>query len=183
MSILKQSIMKKQSIMLLLLVSFTFGVFVSSCSSDENSNEYNVGDKNFLTTENVELNFVSVLNNKIGHREGNNIVLDVSFERVIATFKKESDLEGLNLEVLYFNVEKIDGKDYLRFHCDNNIVSTIELFSDEYGKVTTGSTKCTSSSCATGGGCIPDGSYCTKCMPEGVGPKHPGGDCLRTTTG
>ena len=47
----------------------------------------------------------------------------------------------------------------------------------------TGKTVCTSIACASGGGCVPNGDYCTKCVPSGV-QEGSGltGDCTRSTS-
>lgn len=64
----------------------------------------------------------------------------------------------------------------MRYFSENDIVSTIALIKDENDQYITGRTICKSVWSASGGGCIPDGEYCTKCERDGVL-----GDCERTT--
>ena len=87
------------------------------------------------------------------------------------------------MEPKEIKIEDIDSEKYLRIYSNNDYVSTIALKLDnESTYMMTESTSCTSKDCASGGGCVPDGQYCTKCVKgESFGsPIY--GDCLRTTS-
>lgn len=140
-------------------------IFIASCQSGDNE----------ITNTTDRSNKIERLNlSEIGTKKGNDIVLNVSKEMLLEVFRADSKRYMLEINPVSCKIEKINEKDYLRFYNEDDTVSTIELLVDRNGNVTTGSTICTSKICATGGGCVPDGQYCTKCEAEGE-------DCLRTT--
>ncbi len=74
-----------------------------------------------------------------------------------------------------------NGKMFLRVYSSDNIVSTVQIsLNPDTGFVQTEGTICESSACATGGGCLPDGDYCTECKP--LPNSEVKGDCKRTTS-
>ena len=96
------------------------------------------------------------------------VSLNFSDEIIMNSFKKFNSKMELGLEPERFEVINIDNKNYLRFYSKKKQVSTIALVQLDNKRIVLGETVCTSIACATGGGCIPDGSYCTKCRPEGT---------------
>lgn len=155
------------------VILFFILIFVASCNSEDKE----------ITNTTKSNNHIERLNlSTIGTKKGDDIVLNISKDMLLEVFRADSKRNMLEINPVSCKIEKINKKDYLRFYNEDDTVSTIELLVDENGNVTTGSTICTSRACATGGGCVPNGQYCTKCVPDGAGPQHPGGDCHRTTT-
>jgi hypothetical protein len=106
----------------------------------------------------------------------------ISEKSLLNSFNAFSKKNQLNKYALSFEVLKIDGKFFLRFHNQDESSSTIELIGNEgYSKPSntltmsfeTGETVCTSAACASCCGCVPDGDYCTECTKGG---------CSRTTS-
>jgi len=128
-----------------------------------------------------EITFDQLTKSTIGFENEGKVQLGVSNNKVMETFKKFVKTNDLDIDPLSFEIISIDQKNYLRFYSEKNQVSTIELFINSNKLIETGSTVCTSIACASGGGCIPYGSYCTECGPHG--PDGPKADCKRTTTG
>lgn len=155
---------------------FLFSVFIAVFAISCNSEEKEIIDSS--AKNNLERLNLSV----IGIKKGDEITLNVSSNKLLEVFKEFSKTNELEINPLYSKIEKINGKDYLRFYNDDETVSTIELFIDENNIVSTGSVVCTSTACASCCGCVPDGLYCTKCVPPEAGPLG-SGDCKRTTTG
>lgn len=156
-----------------LLFSIFIAVFALSCNSDESK----VVDSNNSRLENAANGDLEKLSfSVIGVKKDNNIVLNISKDKLLEVFRAESKRNGLEGNPLSCRIEKINNKDYLRFHNDDDTVSTIELLVDSEGNVTTGGTVCKSKACASGGGCLPNGLYCTECKTFNF-------DCERTTTG
>tara|TARA_R110002051_G_C8500837_1_gene464737 strand:- start:137 stop:643 length:507 start_codon:yes stop_codon:yes gene_type:complete len=151
-------------------------VFTSCQTEDTNS------DSNSLELK-ADFEFKTLVGSKIATEKNGKIILNVSDERILETFKKFNTTNNLQLEPKSFKVINVDGNNYIRFYNKNNQVSTISLIKGNDNYYTTGSTVCTSTACASGGGCIPNGDYCTKCRPEGTPPGSPDRDCTRTTTG
>ena len=147
------------------VILFFIVIFIASCQSEDRE----------ITDTTDSSNKIESLNlSEIGTKKGNDIVLNVSKEMLLEVFRADSKRYMLEINPVSCKIEKINEKDYLRFYNEDDTVSTIELLVDRNGNVTTGSTICTSKICATGGGCVPDGQYCTKCEAAGE-------DCLRTT--
>lgn len=121
-------------------------------------------------------------NSEVGYSDSNKIVFNLSNKQILSSFKFYSKRNSLNIEPLNCKVEKIDGNNYLRFYNKDNSVSTIALLSNELGKVMIGGTLCTSKDCASGGGCLPNGDYCTKCNTGSVLGSPISGDCIRSTS-
>jgi hypothetical protein len=163
--------MKK--LMYLLVLSLVF----TACQTEDTNS-----DSNSLTTvKNFE--FKTLTGSKIANEKNGKIILNVSNEKVLSTFKNFSKQRGSNLEPESFEIFKFENKNYIRFYSKEGIVSTIALIKDSNNFYSTGLTVCESVACASGGGCIPNGDYCTKFRPEGTPPGSPDRDCKRTTTG
>jgi len=160
-----------------LIYLFCF-VFLISCNTDNESNE---SDELF---ENNSKSFEELINTQIGSIEDNKISLDISDENLLESFRIHAKRRNIDPE--NFKVVKIDLKWYLRFYNKDESVTTIALIKSknpESGRIYLGNTECTSSACSSGGGCVPDGLYCTECNPPSThddsGIK---GDCSRTTS-
>lgn len=155
------------------VILFFIVIFIASCQSGDNE----------ITNTTDRSNKIERLNlSEIGTKKGDDIVLNVSKDKLLEVFRADSKRYMLEINPVSCEIEKINEKDYLRFYNEDETVSTIELLVDGNGNVTTGSTICTSKDCASGGGCVPDGQYCTKCNSDGEGSDHSEGDCQRTTT-
>ena len=154
------------------LLLFSFVVF--SCES-----ETDVVKDNTMK----EFEFETLTNSKIAVQKEGKIALNVSEEKLLSTFKSYSKKYGEGLEPHSVKLIKVDGKDFLRFYSNDDMVSTVALVKGEDNFYTTGTTVCETKKCASGGGCVPSGDYYTKCRPEGTPPGAPDGDCKRTTTG
>jgi len=162
--------MNKLSYILLIILVIT------SCQTADNDNQIND------SLPDVSFEFKNFSGSSIGIEKDGVIELKVSEESILSNFKEFIKQNKLDLKPEYFKIITIENNNYLRFHNIDNSVSTIELIKDENNIYKTGSTVCTSTSCASGGGCVPSGVYCTKCQP--YGPDSPiTGDCERTTTG
>ncbi|MFK5983014.1 MAG: hypothetical protein QM499_08880 [Flavobacteriaceae bacterium] len=146
-------------------------LLIISCEKQDNTNN-DLGE-NFT--------FENIINNKIGIEKNGTFTLNVLNDDVINAFKKFSLKNDLNLKPLSFKVIIIDNNEYLRFYNENNQVSTIALIKDDSGHYKTGGTVCTSSACSSGGGCVPNGLYCTPCKPQGPD-SSVNGDCKRVTS-
>ena len=168
----------KEYVFILLLFSFLF-----SCENEdvkrENSSavEIELARKNLSTNSLATYSFAELTNSAIGYDDNGTIKLGVPNEKILETFFWFSRLHSSKLTPKSFEIVEIDGLNYLRFYSENDIVSTIALIKNENDQYITGSTVCESVRCASGGGCIPDGLYCTKCEINGIP-----GDCKRTTT-
>ncbi|PHS63477.1 MAG: hypothetical protein COB12_09275 [Flavobacterium sp.] len=146
-------------------------VLVMSCEKQDSSKIEL--DSNFT--------FKSLTNNKIGIEKDGKFTLNVINDEVMDAFKKFSLKNGLDLKPLSFKVITIDENNYLRFYNEDDQVSTIVLIKGDNGHYKTGGTVCTSTVCSSGGGCIPNGLYCTPCKP--FGPDGPtSSDCKRVTS-
>jgi hypothetical protein len=167
----KQIIMKKQTIMKifgLILVSIMF----ASCINEE-QNRIDEQNKSFME---------KFSKSEVGYSDSEKIIFNPSNEQILTSFKSYAKKNSLEIEPLTFKVEKIDNKDYLRFYNKDNSVSTIALIVNESGKVMLGGTVCTSVDCASGGGCVPSGDYCTKCVTGTILGQTQYGDCKRSTS-
>lgn len=168
----------RKSLFILLLFSFLF-----SCENEnvkqENSSvvEVELARKNLSSNSTAIYNFDELTDSAIGYDDNGTIKLAVSNEKILETFFWFSKLHSSKLTPKSFEVIEIDGLNYLRFYSENDIVSTIALIKNENDQYITGRTVCETVWCASGGGCIPDGVYCTKCVNDGVR-----GDCKRSTT-
>lgn len=147
-----------------------------SCQTEDKNQE--ISESN----HDAPFEFKNFTNSNVGFDKDNEVELNVSYEKIVNTFNEFSDKFKLGLEAKNFKVITIENNKYIRFFNKDNTVSTVELIKDENNVYSTGSTVCTSTSCASGGGCVPNGVYCTPCQP--YGPDSPiTGDCIRTTTG
>lgn len=143
----------------------------TACQTEENKE-----------TTNSELDtifqFKELTNSFIGTEENGKIKLKVSNHRIIATFNDFNLTLGLNLIATSFDIINEDGNNFIRFYSSKNQVSTLALLKDSNNNYLTGKTICKSTACASGGGCIPDGNYCTPCVRPSNGLP---GDCERIT--
>lgn len=152
-------------------VCVTFLLLIS-CDKEENQTQIN---KNDLPTK-MEAFFGST----IGKINGDKILITVSKEDLLYNAKNAISDSELDLQPFSFEVIKENNKNYLRIYSKKNYVSTIELLISQNKYVSLAETSCTSIACASGGGCVPDGLYCTKCVVDAGSPYAP--DCKRTTT-
>ena len=156
------------------LLFFALILFSASCKNEE---------VNFIDTELKAPVLKELIGSKIAHQESDKIILDVSDSMIMQSFKKFIEENDLKLNPQSFKVVSIDNKNYLRFYSDNNQVSTIALIKGKDNQYIVGKTVCTSTACASGGGCVPNGLYCTECIPPYANPEGPiRGDCTRVTT-
>ncbi|MCO6163304.1 hypothetical protein [Flavobacterium sp. NRK F7] len=152
------------------VIHYLFVLLLISCNSEENS---------LQNLENSNQKMKSFFETIVAKTDGDKISLIVSQEELLESAKqslKETDLE---LEPLSYEIFKDNNKNYLRIFSKNKYVTTIELVKVSNSTYATGKTSCTSIACASGGGCVPNGNYCTECKspdPSTVG------DCKRTTT-
>ncbi len=127
-------------------------------------------------------NFDSLTKSKIAVEKNGKLELNVKKENLLNAYKDFNETYGNDVKVKSFKLIEVDSKPYLRFFNEDETVSTIAINKTENGYYVTGTTVCKSKKCASGGGCIPNGEYCTKCRPEGTPPGAPDGDCERTTS-
>jgi hypothetical protein len=118
---------------------------------------------------------------KIADVKGKEVKVTVSKNDILQFAKEALEENQLNLKPFDYKIIEENGIRYLRILSDRKYVSTIELI-ESNNTLRTGKTVCTSTACASGGGCIPNGSYCTPCQPASYPPTI-SGDCSRTTTG
>lgn len=148
-----------------------FTVFFFSCEKEENINN--------PKTENQFTEMNTFFESKVGRIDGEIISITVAEEDILSNAKKALKDTNLNLEPYKYEIFKDNNKNYLRILSKGNYVSTVELLKTPGGGLFTGGTVCTSVACASGGGCVPDGLYCTKCTPEDP---TLAGDCTRSTS-
>lgn len=159
---------------LILLLCFLF--LLVSCTSEESV----VPNSDFAVEDVVLKSFV---NTTMAARVDGKIALLASKESILNAAKNYSNKYRLGIEPIDMKVLELDDKAYLRIMSKDGKVSTIELtYYKDKGTYQTGSTLCTSSDCSEGGGCLPNGQYCTKCRPNPSMPDYKG-DCTRTTGG
>ena len=163
--------MKKFNLFLVLM-----SLIFASCETEDNNKDTNV------SVMDLELDFDHLINRKIGHEVNGEVKLGVSKDKVMSAFKDFVLKTDLDLEPESFEIISIDNTNYLRFYSKNHQASTIELIIDTDNQFRTGTTVCTSSACSSCCGCVPNGTYCTKCKPQGNDSPIEG-DCKRTTTG
>lgn len=157
------------------ILFFCLIVIISmSCENENNSNVVNNYE--------FEDTFKSIIGSKIGIFDNGKINLKVPDEKILKSFNDFNLKYDINKNYSSLEVFTVNDKNYIRFFSDDNYVSTVALLLDDNNTVITGNTVCTSEACATGGGCIPNGDYCTPCKPQGDDSPAVG-DCKRTTTG
>ncbi len=139
----------------------------SSCVNNDDSFDH----------ENIDSSFKEITNSTVGYENNEEVIFAVSKELILEKFIEFAKENNIDIIPTSFEVIEIEGKKYLRFYGDHT-ASTIALFKDRNNKYITGSTICTSSACAFGGGCLPEGKFCTACKPK-EGNSY---DCLKTTT-
>lgn len=157
--------MKKHILFLSLLTLF----LIISCENESNEIVLNSNKETFFNTE------IGKITNTNGKGTYN---ITESKEKLFKNFKIALKETGLNLEPIDFYVFEDNNKNYLRVLSKKDYVTTVELIPSN-NTFRTGTTSCTSIACASGGGCVPNGDYCTQCTPSDPGLA---GDCTRTTS-
>lgn len=155
---------------------FSFIFFLFSCHKEDSNKS--------VASAKLDSEFINFTGNVLSY-ENDEKTISVSNSKLIETFKEFVAENNLKIEPLYHKIESIDGKNYLRIYSKDNYVSTVDLIKTNLTnrQITIGKTVCTSKICATGGGCIPNGDYCTEFIPPNT---QPGsgitGDCSRSTS-
>lgn len=152
-----------------MLLSLVF----SACQTEDNSKDSNSSELDST------FDFKELTNSNIGIDKNGEIELKVSSSKIMETFINYNRIHNPELKPQSFEVVKLDDAHYLRFHSEHNLVSTIALIKDDANQYITGTTICETTACVSGGGCVPNGQYCTKCVMENGLPD----DCKRTTIG
>ncbi|WP_290859304.1 hypothetical protein [Flavobacterium sp.] len=116
---------------------------------------------------------------KIGVLKNKEVQVVVTKDDILKFAKEALKDTKLDLKPFDYKIIEEKGVKYLRIYSQNNYVSTVELLEDKNNSLKVANTVCTSTACASGGGCIPNGSYCTACEYSNGLP----GDCTRTTSG
>lgn len=154
-------------------------MFLFSCNSDDKVKSEKLRD----------MSFQDMMKTEIGLIKDGKVVLDIADSDLINKFQKYSNDFKLGVEPVSVEVVTIDSNHYLRFENTNNSVSTIALVKVQIPNerklhvgVELGNTVCTSTDCASGGGCVPNGDYCTKCQKGSVMGSPIYGDCTRSTS-
>jgi len=158
-------------------IAFVLGVFTLllvsfiSCNKEDGENANNVELKKMEAFVGAEIGIV----------KGEKMDVMVSKKQILELAEVTLKDTKLNLKPYDYKIIEENKTKYLRVYSNDNYVSTVELIVTDEGVLKTAQTVCTSTACASGGGCIPNGSYCTPC----VDPRTQGqaGDCVRTTTG
>ncbi|MBO3097099.1 hypothetical protein [Gelidibacter pelagius] len=145
-------------------------------SEDPNVIATEKAEENFTVNARSAYNFDELTNTAIGYDNNGVVELGVSKQKVMETFIMFSMLHNEELKPKSFEIITIDDFHYLRFYSEDDIVSTIALIKNDNDQYITGRTVCETKRCADGGGCIPNGDYCTPCVRNDVP-----GDCKRTT--
>lgn len=159
-----------------MFVAIILFMTLPGCSGDSTQ------DNSAADFNNIKLEKMTAFQNaEIGILKSDEVKILASKSDILSLAKEDLKDTGLNLEPYDYKIENINDVKYIRVYSNDNYVSTAELILNENGVYKVGKTVCTSKACASGGGCIPSGNYCTGCTP----PSAPGvsGDCVRTTTG
>lgn len=146
-------------------------MFIVSCDK-ENDTIQNSSD---FTNEKMD----SFIDSNIGIDKNGDFEFIVAENTILKAVREYSMKFDLNIEPQSIKVIDLDDKKYLRIYSKDDYVSTVALVLDNLNNYRVDKTVCTSIACASGGGCIPNGSYCTECY----GSNGLKGDCKRTTTG
>lgn len=163
--------MKKINIIFIAL----FSIILFSCESDKTENKKE-------TKIEAPKQMKSLTNSQIGSEENGKLKLFFNEEQLLQVAREFILLNDLDIEPEYVNILEIDQKKYLRIYSKNDFVSTVELLlNTSTSTYWTGNTVCTSSQCASEGGCLPNGDYCTECRTGVDGNLK--GDCKRSTAG
>ncbi|MFD2914972.1 hypothetical protein [Psychroserpens luteus] len=162
-----------------IIFSLFIVIFVFLSCEQEDSKQIN---QNAELTK--EITFDRLTSSVIGYEKDGKVQLGVSNEKVMNTFRKFTRVYSQDLTPQSFEVIEIDSKQYLRFHSEGNVVSTIALIKGDNGQYRSGSVVCETVACANNDGCIPEGNHCTKCVPDNADPEGPiRGDCKKTSGG
>lgn len=166
-----------------------FCFLLNSCSEDIFTDDFTVQDHQFddLTIQDHKPEVVKFHGSEIGMMENGKLVFNKSKKSILKSFQNLPGIAELKLTPERLEVVEIDGKSYLRIYSNNNYVSTTEIImGDPNSKfhpiAEIGGTTCTSTDCASGGGCIPEGDYCTKCTTYNFMGVPSTGDCTRSTS-
>lgn len=153
----------------------SFIIFFIACSNEGNNEKIDT-TVNKVKFEKMDTFFGA----KIGEIENSKVRVVVDKNDLLKFAKDALKINGLNLEP--YDCEIIDqkGVKYLRIFSQKNYVSTVKLNLEENNSLRVANTICSSTVCASGGGCIPDGQYCSPCSySNGL----PSSDCSRVTSG
>ena len=120
--------------------------------------------------------------NIVGFQDGEDVKLGIKEENIIKSFNNYNKSLNQDLVAVSILIEKIEDNDYIRFYNEDGSVSTVALLEANVNNLSDttryamGGTVCTTSSCASCCGCVPDGNYCTPC-------EYNTSDCSRKTSG
>jgi hypothetical protein len=170
---LKHLEMKTKKNLFAISILFTMLYFASCNSENENSSNEN-SKQNVTNYEKMDAFFGS----KIAVVKGSDLEVVVAKEDVLLYAEEALKDSGLNLKPKNFKIIDENNKKYLRIYSNDNYVSTVEL-TLENGVYKVAKVVCTSQVCASGGGCVPDGEYCTPCKYSNGASSS---DCTRTST-
>ena len=158
--------MKTKKVLLLLVFFMLLNFVFVACKSSENK---------------VELKKMeSFANAEVGVLQGETPIILVSKNQILMFAEEAIKDTNLNLKPFHYKIIDENSKKYLSVYSNDNYVSTIELVVTDSNILRTGKTVCTSTVCASSGGCIPDGSYCKPCVDHRI--QGQTGDCVRTTS-
>jgi len=164
--------MKKISLLFLMVFSL---IIITSCESDENKDS-------IRSTNEISSELKSLTNGEIGVKNNGKATLGVNEDEILKVAKEFMARTDLKLEPISAKIEFINDRTYLRIYSKEDYVSTVELtYNHSTGTYWTESTVCTSRVCASAGGCLPNGQYCTECRYGNDGNLK--GDCSRSTSG
>jgi hypothetical protein len=151
---------------------------IVSCTSDKATNK-----------ELLSKSFQDLMNLEIGKLIDDEIVLDIRNQDLMEKFQDYTDRIKLDVKPTNVEILTLDSNHYLRFQNSNNSFSTIALITVFYPNlekpyigVELGSTICTSLICAGGGGCLPNGDYCTQCEKDADSDVPTDSKCTRSTS-
>ncbi|SDB54614.1 hypothetical protein SAMN03097699_2042 [Flavobacteriaceae bacterium MAR_2010_188] len=168
--------MKKHPLFLILSLALVF-----SCTDDVNNKRDH--DMSIFSAK-------GYTESKIAYSEDGEIKIAVDDNALLYAFNQYSETNRLGEPADRYEVFAYEGENFIRFfHKDGSMSTTALIPANENMKTSgnmiymTGCTTCTSSDCNSGGGCVPNGCYCTPCKPPSLPPGNPyEGDCLRSTS-
>lgn len=141
-------------------------------------------DVNQEQTVDSKFEIKTITSTPIGVLDNGEFKLNVDEKELMVAAQNFSNKYEDGEKMMSYKVETIDGNLYLRFYGENETISTVAInrsIAKGGGSFDLGETVCKSTAYASGGGCVPNGEYCTPCRPY-INPDRVG-DCSRTTTG
>jgi hypothetical protein len=153
-----------------LFILFFAIILVYSCTNSDSNNNFD--SSNFSTDK-----FVG---NVVAFQDKDEIKLGISDNDLIHSFNNYSKKLNLGLQAVSTQIEKINGKNYIRFINKDGSVSTVALLNvsdnpSDNNKLAIGRTICSTTTSSNCSGCLPDGNYCSSC-------ENNSRDCSRTTS-